>query len=561
MAIALVASVKGASTGSSFNTTGAPIDTTGATLLVATLTYFNVDLMAQLTDSFGNTWALLPRRFQTDTAARVFYCPNPIVGTGHTFAVTQNQFGSLVVAAFSGVNKLQPLDVQNGATGTGSTLQTGSVTPTNTNSLVVAALGFRNSGATLSSIDSSFTIIDTDTTSGTLHGSLAYIVETSIVAKNPTWTFSGGVNACTEIAVFIEGTDTPSTAAALVATAQTLGSATFSTSAIDTTGATLIVVNITGFSTIGNLSDSFGNTWIPLTARINVTYEEQLFYAENPTVGAGHIFTVNLGSSGSIQVAAFSGPLTSGVFDKEGGTVGTGGDIDAGAITPANDNSLVISGIAFRNALGQWLLGMDSGFKFNGLLSPAAGPAVGNVIGALGWFVQKTAAAIDPLTFPDGTGEVWAANNAVFKTQSGGAIDIPVPVGALVFATFPPTVVISSPGIIDIPAGALVFATFAPTVIVTPPGTIPIPPGALVLQSFAPQVRLDFRIPIPAGALTITGYAPTVRVAVAIRSTGASAWWFAGPAARMLADAGFLLLVKPVLDERERKKRGEDENS
>lgn len=42
---------------------------------------------------------------------------------------------------------------------------------------------------------------------------------------------------------------------------------------------------------------------------------------------------------------------------------------------------------------------------------------------------------------------------------------------------------------------------------------------------------------------------------------GANAWWWNGPAARMLADAGFLLLVQPVLDERAAKRKGGDDES
>jgi hypothetical protein len=39
---------------------------------------------------------------------------------------------------------------------------------------------------------------------------------------------------------------------------------------------------------------------------------------------------------------------------------------------------------------------------------------------------------------------------------------------------------------------------------------------------------------------------------------GSAGWWWDGPAARMLADAGFLLLVKPPLEERDRQKKGGD---
>jgi hypothetical protein len=414
--ITLVAHTSANSAFSGNNFTTSAIDTTGATLLVANTTYYNSAATGQLTDSFGNTWTALPLQFISDTAGRLFYCSNPTVGSGHTFTITDGYYSSLEVAAFSGITQLAPLDVSAEATGSASTANGGSVTPTNANSLVISALTFRNT-VSLTGVDSGFTITDTDNPGSVIAGSLAYLIQTTATAENPTWTLSSTANYGVTNAVFIYGTAIVPSIPALIASANVEGNATVTTSGITTTGATLIVINQSAYSgTLGTISDSNSNTWTALTQQNGSTATERLYYCLNPTVGSGHTFTSTGIAFGSLQVLAFGSPGITITFDGSTGTNGTG-DAQPGSITPAESTSLVISGLAYVNN-SQEVVGLPSGYKI-GQLDPALGAPGGVIGGAIGYTRLTFASAQNPTWNFSGTGLPWAGQNAVFAITSG----------------------------------------------------------------------------------------------------------------------------------------------
>jgi hypothetical protein len=116
------------------------------------------------------------------------------------------------MACFSGAHATAPFDVQNGATTAGAaTLATGSVTPSQDNSLIVAGLGFNVSSAG-PTINSSFTRSSwVNFGSGNNYGSAeAYLVQTTAGAVNPTWTKGNTEAAAATIAVFKPAAATPS---------------------------------------------------------------------------------------------------------------------------------------------------------------------------------------------------------------------------------------------------------------------------------------------------------------------------------------------------------------
>lgn len=128
------------------------------------------------------------------------------------------------------------------------------------------------------------------------------------------------------------------------------------TSAIDTTGATLIVVQESGASL--DLSDSKSNTWIPLTARsINGGGTLKLWYCINPTVGSGHTFTT-VGIVTTLNIAAFgsSGTVT---FDVENGVNAGSSPRSNGSITPGTSDELFVVGLGTE---GGPSASIDSGF-------------------------------------------------------------------------------------------------------------------------------------------------------------------------------------------------------
>jgi hypothetical protein len=128
---------------------------------------------------------------------------NHTVGTGHTFTVSGTSlFQSLIASAFSGVATASPFDVENGAGSAGATsIATGSVTPSQANSLIVTTVGSLWSSH---SIDSGFTEIADVAYSAGNHFSIAaaYLVQSAASAVNPTWSGPTSEDSAARIAVF-----------------------------------------------------------------------------------------------------------------------------------------------------------------------------------------------------------------------------------------------------------------------------------------------------------------------------------------------------------------------
>lgn len=201
MAFSLIAHTVGAQGGS---TTTPAIDTTGANLIVVTVGCFGAS--AGISDSKGNTWTALTSRGAANFFTRIYYCLNPTVGSGHTF--TQGSgFPTVCVTAWSGAHATSVFDVENGATANPVTsLATGSVTPANANSLVIASIGASDSTTAGSlAISGGFTISDKSfgNTGVTESGAQAYLIQTSIAAANPTWSSFSSGDTSAAIAVFI----------------------------------------------------------------------------------------------------------------------------------------------------------------------------------------------------------------------------------------------------------------------------------------------------------------------------------------------------------------------
>jgi len=196
MPITRIATVSAGSSDGDNVTTGA-IDTTGALLLVACVARVGA---ATLTDSKGNSWTAL----SLTSYGGIYYSQPTSVGSGHTFSLASTgTFPSVAVAAYAGTNTTSPFDQQSatGDTGGGTTASTGSVTPSENNELLVA---FAGGGATLSSIDASFTIRESVALVSSQHYAcaLADQIQTTITARNPTWTFSGATDGRASIATF-----------------------------------------------------------------------------------------------------------------------------------------------------------------------------------------------------------------------------------------------------------------------------------------------------------------------------------------------------------------------
>jgi hypothetical protein len=172
------------------------------------------------------------------------------------------------------------------------------------------------------------------------------------------------------------------------------------TDPIDTTGANFLVVCADqGFGAAAlSVSDSYGNTWEPLTPAQSGGCP-QLFYAYNPTVGAGHTFTAStLPSSDdvSIAVAAFSGLNGTSSVYQSGSIVNSasgasGTTRQAGDITPASLGDLVINGLGWWKSNAAPTISIDTGFTVLDLTG------IGNYSNAvLAYLVAPSLSTVNP---------------------------------------------------------------------------------------------------------------------------------------------------------------------
>lgn len=188
MSYALVANTSRATAG-----TSASIDTTGANILIAAVSWTTATLSGPvITDSKSNVWSPLCRSIgQSSAALAIWVAYNPTVGSGHTFTITGST-SSAAFAAFSGASTEFVYEAEKeSSTGGATSLAAGSLTPSAANCLVITALSNRVN--TTYSVDSGFTITNQIAfNSGARVGvALAYLIQTSAAAANPSWSWTG----------------------------------------------------------------------------------------------------------------------------------------------------------------------------------------------------------------------------------------------------------------------------------------------------------------------------------------------------------------------------------
>ena len=210
MAFALVVSTSGDASGDPANTALTPAeDFTGVNLIVVAGT--GIFGEPTLTDTEANSYTGLTLQ---DNGGfyflRIYYCVNPVVSASMQFQYAGvSLFPALCVQGWSGADT-SPFDQQNGVntgtiTGGGAGVQTGSVTPTTNDQLVIAALRY---SATITSpvIDLGFTVDGNEPPIGGQNDgcAMAYLVQTTATAVNPEWSdpTNNSGNICAAIATF-----------------------------------------------------------------------------------------------------------------------------------------------------------------------------------------------------------------------------------------------------------------------------------------------------------------------------------------------------------------------
>ncbi len=176
---------------------------TGANLLVASVAFYvpsGTPTASHISDSSGNTWVALTAKTAVSSCGEMlFYAKNAAVGASQTFTISKSgSYSSIVVMGFSGVDTTAPFDVENGTNWSGTTAQPGSITPSVDNELVISGCGDA-APTTTWTCNGNFSgteIYYNQVPSTTEGNALAYEIQTTATARNPTWTLgtSGGGN-------------------------------------------------------------------------------------------------------------------------------------------------------------------------------------------------------------------------------------------------------------------------------------------------------------------------------------------------------------------------------
>src|SRR4029453_15021635 len=119
--------------------------TAAGNLIVVYVLWSNAGAVS-LSDSRGNSYASAAGRttWGGNWSAQVFYAKNVAAGADTvtaTFATAINSFGAIHIHEYSGIDKLNPVDVARSATGTSSAMSSGPVATTNATDLLFAAVG------------------------------------------------------------------------------------------------------------------------------------------------------------------------------------------------------------------------------------------------------------------------------------------------------------------------------------------------------------------------------------------------------------------------------------
>lgn len=287
--------------------------------------------------------------------------------------------------------------------------------------------------------------------------------------------------------------------------------ASVTTAAIDTTGATLLVVLACGYAhDPGAVSDNKSNTWQALTEHDGTHARLKLFYCYNPTVGTGHTFTLGSSSYPTIFATAWSGTLTtSAVFDSESGAGATDNTHSTpGSLTPGVSGELFITGVTAAWSDSLAFAASPGGFS-NIDTQPLGATYTG---GAIASVVDADTSAMNPtwtVTNGDGPGSAMAC----FKPSSAAAeLAASITPGATVAGALTTAIRMAA----SITPGATTAAALTTAIRLA----AAITPGATTAAALTTAIRLAAAI--TPGATTAAALTTAIRLAASI-TPGSSA--------------------------------------
>lgn len=185
----------GGAASSNTNDVSVTINATGANFISCVVGNYNGSSITVSDPTNGSYTGLTAKPGGSEAGIQIFYHQGGTYGSGLVITASgTGVYPSMRVAAFSNMSS-SPFDQQNGATGgTVATLQPGSITPSQANTVVIVGLGMQDIGAGVPAIDGGYTLQGyTLFNSGVSEGSaIAYKILTSASAQNPTWSVVGG---------------------------------------------------------------------------------------------------------------------------------------------------------------------------------------------------------------------------------------------------------------------------------------------------------------------------------------------------------------------------------
>lgn len=210
------------------------------------------------------------------------------------------------------------------------------------------------------------------------------------------------------------------------ASAVDTGTTVATTAAINTTGATLIVlVRASGAGSPPTPTDSALNVWTALTEYNNTSSAGKMraYYVVNPTTNAAHTFSMSGAGGPAIAVIAYAGTHASAPFDVENGdtTTPTGSSIQPGSVTPGTANEVVVTCAAQQQQGDTLTIGGTFGVR-TATAATAFAPGI-----SLADEIQTTATARNP-TWSVTNFQNVSANIATFKAAAaaGGSTRPPI---------------------------------------------------------------------------------------------------------------------------------------
>lgn len=224
------------------------------------------------------------------------------------------------------------------------------------------------------------------------------------------------------LAAFALALAIPASAWSLIAQASVGG--TGNTSAINTTGANLLVACIATNQSGGGVAptDSQSNTWTKAIAETATVPFVTVWYVYSPSTSSAQTFSASTNPTPAIVVAAFSGSASSPLDQTNGSGYSATTSAATGSITPTQNNELLISCLSSSASNAITNLTVNDSFS---QVATVAGVSGTNAWGSMYYLVQPTAAAINP-TWSWTTASSGSVNIASFLGTGGGGGGAPV---------------------------------------------------------------------------------------------------------------------------------------